>query len=34
MGTVVSIGTYLIQRLYEHNVHHVFGVAGDFICGI
>ncbi|BAY21524.1 pyruvate/indolepyruvate decarboxylase [Calothrix sp. NIES-2100] len=28
-----SIGTYLIQRLYEHGVHHVFGVPGDFVLG-
>jgi indolepyruvate decarboxylase len=26
-----TIGAYLIQRLYEHGVHHVFGVPGDFI---
>jgi len=26
-----SIGTYLIERLYEHGVHHVFGVPGDFV---
>jgi TPP-dependent 2-oxoacid decarboxylase len=30
---VLSIGTYLIQRLYELGVHHVFGVAGDFVLG-
>lgn len=33
MRRAVSIGTYLIQRLYEHGVHHVFGVPGDFILG-
>lgn len=26
-----SIGDYLIQRLYEEQVHHVFGVPGDFV---
>ncbi len=33
MPTANSIGTYLIQRLYEHDVHHVFGVPGDFVLG-
>lgn len=33
MATANSIGTYLIQRLYEHDVHHVFGVPGDFVLG-
>jgi indolepyruvate decarboxylase len=28
-----SIGTYLIRRLYEHSVHHIFGVPGDFVLG-
>jgi TPP-dependent 2-oxoacid decarboxylase len=28
-----SIGNYLIQRLYESGVHHVFGVPGDFVLG-
>jgi indolepyruvate decarboxylase len=27
------IGAYLIQRLYEHGVRHVFGVPGDFVLG-
>jgi TPP-dependent 2-oxoacid decarboxylase len=27
----ITIGDYLIQRLYEHGVHHVFGVPGDYI---
>lgn len=31
METATSIGAYLIQRLYEEGVHHVFGVPGDFI---
>lgn len=29
----ISIGAYLIQRLYEHGVHHVFGVPGDYVLG-
>lgn len=33
MGTADSIGAYLIQRLYEHGVHHIFGVPGDFVLG-
>lgn len=33
MANTNSIGTYLIQRLYEHDVHHVFGVPGDFVLG-
>lgn len=33
MATTNSIGTYLIQRLYERDVHHVFGVPGDFVLG-
>ncbi|QDL06785.1 alpha-keto acid decarboxylase family protein [Brasilonema octagenarum UFV-E1] len=28
-----SIGTYLIKRLYEHGVHHIFGVPGDYVLG-
>lgn len=31
METATSIGAYLIQRLYEEGVHHVFGVPGDFV---
>jgi TPP-dependent 2-oxoacid decarboxylase len=27
----ITIGAYLIQRLYEHGVHHVFGVPGDYV---
>jgi TPP-dependent 2-oxoacid decarboxylase len=26
-----SIGHYLLTRLYEHGVHHLFGVPGDYI---
>jgi TPP-dependent 2-oxoacid decarboxylase len=33
MENANTIGTYLIQRLYEHGVHHVFGVPGDFVLG-
>jgi indolepyruvate decarboxylase len=28
-----NIGNYLIQRLYDHGVLHVFGVPGDFVLG-
>lgn len=28
-----SIGTYLIRRLTEYGVQHVFGVPGDFVLG-
>lgn len=28
-----SIGSYLIRRLYERGVRHVFGVPGDFVLG-
>src|ERR687885_2976274 len=28
-----TIGTYLIQRIYDHGVHYVFGVPGDFVLG-
>ncbi|HEY9623931.1 MAG TPA: thiamine pyrophosphate-binding protein [Crinalium sp.] len=28
-----TIGAYLIRRLYEHGVHHVFGVPGDYVLG-
>jgi indolepyruvate decarboxylase len=33
MQSQQSIGGYLIQRLYEHGVRHVFGVPGDFVLG-
>ena len=29
----VSIGNYLIERLYDYGVRHIFGVPGDFILG-
>src|SRR2546423_1938817 len=28
-----TIGEYLIQRLYEHGVRHVFGIPGDYVLG-
>ncbi|HEY7572840.1 MAG TPA: thiamine pyrophosphate-binding protein [Nitrososphaeraceae archaeon] len=28
-----NVGSYLIQRLYEYGVRHVFGVPGDFVLG-
>ena len=28
-----SVSGYLIQRLYDHGVRHVFGVPGDFVLG-
>ena len=28
-----NIGNYLIQRIYDHGVRHVFGVPGDFVLG-
>lgn len=31
MSTAIGIGDYLIQRLHEHGVRHVFGVPGDFV---
>jgi len=32
-SNTISIGNYLIERLYNHGVRHVFGVPGDFILG-
>lgn len=29
----MTVGAYLIQRLLEHGVRHVFGVPGDFVLG-
>ncbi len=31
MKTSLSIGEYLIQRLYAHGVRHVFGIPGDYV---
>ena len=28
-----NIGSYLIQRLYDHGVRHIFGVPGGFVLG-
>jgi TPP-dependent 2-oxoacid decarboxylase len=28
-----NVGNYLIQRLYDHDVRHIFGVPGDFVLG-
>jgi indolepyruvate decarboxylase len=28
-----NVGSYLIQRLYDHDVRHIFGVTGDFVLG-
>jgi len=30
MKTSITIGEYLIQRLYAHGVRHVFGIPGDY----
>jgi len=28
-----NVVSYLIQRLYDHDVRHIFGVPGDFVLG-
>lgn len=28
-----NIGNFLIKRLYDHDVRHIFGVPGDFVLG-
>ena len=33
MSNHVSVGQYLLQRLYEKNVHHIFGIPGDYVLG-
>src|SRR5438552_1578174 len=33
MKNSLSIGEYLIQRLYAHGVRHVFGIPGDYVLG-
>src|SRR5216117_163512 len=33
MKTSLSIGEYLVQRLYAHGVRHVFGIPGDYVLG-
>lgn len=33
MKSSPAIGQYLIDRLYEHGVRHVFGIPGDYVLG-
>lgn len=33
MRNALSIGEYLIQRLYANGVRHVFGIPGDYVLG-
>src|SRR6186997_3571301 len=33
MNQGIEIGEYLIQRLYAHGVHHIFGIPGDYVLG-
>jgi len=33
MKNSLSIGEYLIRRLYDHGVRHVFGIPGDYVLG-
>ena len=33
MKKALSVGEYLIQRLYAHGVRHVFGIPGDYVLG-
>jgi TPP-dependent 2-oxoacid decarboxylase len=33
MKTSPAIGEYLIQRLHQHGVRHVFGIPGDYVLG-
>lgn len=33
MNKTISIGSYLIQRLYDHGVRHIFGLPGDYVLG-
>jgi TPP-dependent 2-oxoacid decarboxylase len=30
---IQNVASYLIQRLYDHGVRHIFGVPGDFVLG-
>ncbi len=34
MTTSHTVSSYLIERLYEHGVRHVFGVPGDYVLGL
>ena len=31
MAKMTTVGEYLIARLVEHGVKHVFGVPGDYV---
>src|ERR1043165_9297267 len=33
MSNSMTIGEYLIQRLYAYGVRHVFGIPGDYVLG-
>jgi indolepyruvate decarboxylase len=33
MKSAMTIGAYLIQRLYGYGVRHVFGIPGDYVLG-
>lgn len=33
METTYTVATYLIKRLYEYGVRHIFGVPGDYVLG-
>ncbi len=33
MSDPTTIGSYLIQRLHDHGVRHVFGLPGDYVLG-
>src|SRR5579863_8456557 len=33
MKKIITIGEYLIKRLHEHGVGHVFGIPGDYVLG-
>src|ERR1700722_13281602 len=33
MKKTTNIGEYLIQRLHQHGVKHVFGIPGDYVLG-
>lgn len=33
MKPALTIGEYLIERLYAHGVRHVFGIPGDYVLG-
>ena len=30
---IISVGEYIIEKLYDLGIRHVFGVPGDFIIG-